>query len=106
MFFSQSDEIKSMTSEPFNKNTSNAKSKNNTNNSNKTLSGNAPKAKKCKSMNTNKSDKTISNSTSGPLSGAPKKPINPYLIFCQENRSSVQGKYQQENNVLKCFILC
>lgn len=28
----------------------------------------------------------------------PKKPINPYLIFCQENRTSVQEKYQQENN--------
>ncbi|RWS29550.1 SWI/SNF-related matrix-associated actin-dependent regulator of chromatin subfamily E member 1-like protein [Leptotrombidium deliense] len=28
----------------------------------------------------------------------PKKPINPYLLFCQENRSTIQEKYFQQNN--------
>jgi len=28
----------------------------------------------------------------------PKKPINPYLLFCQENRSSLQEKYHTKYN--------
>lgn len=27
------------------------------------------------------------------LTGGPKKPINPYLIFCQENRASIQERH-------------
>ena len=35
---------------------------------------------------------------------APKKPINPYLLFCQENRTSVQEKYQIKHKVNKWLI--
>jgi len=52
------------------------------------------KPKKSKPINSNRNESTSHAS----LSGAPKKPINPYLLFCQENRSSVQEKYQIQNN--------
>ncbi len=59
------------------------------------------KPKKSKPLNSNRNESTSQQS----LSGAPKKPINPYLLFCQENRSSIQEKYQQKYNVLLILII-
>ena len=59
-----------------------------------TLNKSNIKPKKSKT-NDNKNESKIGMNSKESL---PKKPINPYLIFCQENRTSVQEKYQQENN--------
>ena len=53
---------------------------------------NVAKSKKPKQNNTR--NEMTSNSC------APKKPINPYLLFCQENRSSLQERYQSKHNVI------
>ncbi|CAG2114749.1 unnamed protein product [Medioppia subpectinata] len=36
--------------------------------------------------------------SNGTVYVVPKKPINPYLLFCQENRSSLQEKYHMKYN--------
>lgn len=54
------------------------------------------KAKKLKTEA--KNDQKESN-----LASAPKKPINPYLLFCSENRTSIQQKFIQQNNVITAF---
>ncbi|RWS15289.1 HMG1/2-like protein [Dinothrombium tinctorium] len=33
------------------------------------------------------------------VASMPKKPINPYLLFCSENRTAIQEKYFQQHNV-------
>ncbi|CAG2162775.1 unnamed protein product [Oppiella nova] len=63
-------------------------SKSNTNTTNMTS-----KAKKSK-PNASRNEIT----SNGTVYVVPKKPINPYLLFCQENRSSLQERYHIKHN--------
>ena len=74
------------------------KPKNSLSKSNPNISCVTPKSKKSK-PNINRIESSVT--ANGTVGVAPKKPINPYLLFCQENRSSLQEKYQMKHNVMR-----